>query len=101
MIADTIIEEINKITDVYKSGYIMTGIGIEKLKQENKELKERNEILERENKLMKKQLNHFGSIFDDFDKNKKLSKEVNQEIRQERGNEIDWHEEELIEKNGR
>ena len=70
-----------------------------------KELEIENAKLKEQNKLFKRQLRKFGKVFDRFDK----TKEVNDEISAERGQEveslggpedfgIDEHEEDLIEK---
>lgn len=123
------INVIEAINDIGKEQKRHIGIGlnyhilvlrkeVKQLKQEIKELKEQKEEdddlfefykdLKAENKKLKAQLRAFGKIFDNYAANRKLSKEVNDEIDAERGQEvertpkdfgIDYHEEELIEKN--
>ena len=64
MITDGIISEINKITDVYKSGFTLADTTMGMLKAENAKLKA-------EIKIKNAQLRKFGQVFDDFNNNKK------------------------------
>lgn len=66
--------------------------GIEKIKVLKKQ--PTYEELLQENRLLKKQLHKFGIIFDNF-ANKKLAEEINQEIKEEKGKEVEFPKEEL------
>ena len=103
-LCDGIINEINGINNTYLAGME----SILKVKPSREELLAENLRLRKALKQANAQLFKFGQVFDRFAANKKLSKEVNDEIDAERGQEvertpkdfgIDYHEEELIEKN--